>query len=101
MTVWFARQPLDGVERPLWWRPPSWPKQLAAMEAEIMGEPPGTIFPGRLQVSDEGGDIVHLDMYRSNQMERMRISVSRDVLRLYAEQLLAAANRPVHEEVAP
>lgn len=56
-----------------------------------------TVFPGRLVVSDEGtGEYVHLDMYRG-QMERMRISVTREVLRHYAERLLEAANRKVPE----
>ena len=64
-----------------------------------MDDHPGTIFPGRLQVSDEGtGDTVHLDMYRSNGMERMRISVTRDVLRIDAQRLLEAANRVVVAE---
>ena len=40
-----------------------------------------TRFPGRLVVADEGIDeFVHLDMYRTNQMDRMRISVDRDTL---------------------
>jgi len=53
-----------------------------------------TVFPGRLIVADEGtGEYVHLDMYRFNQMERLRISVTRDTLRLYAQKLLEAANR--------
>jgi hypothetical protein len=85
---------------PSWWRLPSWPDKLAAMERETcgMGHPSGSIFPGRLQISDEGGEIVHLDMYRANEMQRMRISVSRDVLRLYAQKLLEAANREVPTE---
>jgi len=53
-----------------------------------------TEFPGRLVVADEGGDHIHLDMYRTNQMDRMRITVTREMLRLYAENLLKAANRP-------
>ena len=78
-----------------WWRFPTWPEKLAAMEREVAGME-GTIFPGRLQVSDEGtGDIVHLDMYRANETTRMRISVSREVLRVYAQRLLEAANREV------
>lgn len=52
-----------------------------------------TEFPGRLVVSDEGGEIVHIDMYRSNDMDRLRIGVTRDMLRLYAQRLLEAANR--------
>lgn len=53
-----------------------------------------TVFPGRLVVADEGtGEYVHLDMYRAGQMERLRISVTRDVLRIYAQKLLEAANR--------
>jgi len=57
-----------------------------------------TVFPGRLVVADEGtGEYVHLDMYRTGQLERLRISVTRDVLRLYAQRLLEAANREIHE----
>ena len=57
-----------------------------------------TVFPGRLVVSDEGtGEYVHLDMYRTGQLERLRISVTRDVLRLYAQRLLEAANREIYE----
>ena len=47
--------------------------------------------PGRLVVNDEGGEVVHLDMYRDG--NRLRIEVTRDALRLYAQRLLAAANR--------
>jgi len=57
-----------------------------------------TVFPGRLVVSDEGtGEYVHLDMYRAGQLERLRISVTRDMLRLYAQRLLEAANREIYE----
>jgi hypothetical protein len=55
---------------------------------------PSTVLPGRLVVVDEGGEFVHLDMYRThNALIWMRISVSRSLLRLYAERLLEAANR--------
>jgi hypothetical protein len=69
----------------------SW-QQLELFEREMVSMQP-TIFPGRLVVADEGtGEYVHLDMYRG-QMERLRISVTRDVLRVYAQKLLEAANR--------
>ena len=58
-----------------------------------------TLFPGRLVVADEGTDeFVHLDMYRSSDRERLRISVTRDTLRLYAGNLLRAANRPAPDK---
>ena len=72
-----------------------WPLQLELFEQEMCGVEP-TIFPGRLTVADEGtGEYVHLDMYRTGQLERLRISVTRDVLRVYAQKLLEAANRKV------
>lgn len=74
----------------------SWPLQLELFEQETMGMQP-TVFPGRLVVADEGtGEYVHLDMYRGT-MERLRISVTREMLRQYAQRLLEAANRPVPE----
>ena len=68
----------------------SW-KQLELFGRDMVGMEP--TIPGRLVVSDEGtGEYVHLDMYRG-QMERLRISVTRNTLRLYAQKLLEAANR--------
>ena len=70
-----------------------WPLQLEMFEQEVCGMQP-TIFPGRLVVADEGtGEYVHLDMYRTGQLHHLRISVTRDVLRIYAQKLLEAANR--------
>jgi len=65
--------------------------QLELFEQDMVGMEP--MIPGRLVVSDEGtGEYVHLDMYRG-QTERLRISVTRNTLRLYAQKLLEAANR--------
>lgn len=54
--------------------------------------PPVSFKPGRLVVSDEGGEFVHIDLYR-DKMPRARIEVSRETLRLYAQRFLEAANR--------
>lgn len=54
----------------------------------------GSNFPGRLVVSDEGQGLVHIDMYRVRPEGWLRISVEREMLRLYAQRFLEAANRP-------
>ena len=54
----------------------------------------GSRFPGRLVVSDEGREVVHIDMYRVRPEAWLRISVEREMLRLYAQRFLEAANRP-------
>ena len=44
-----------------------------------------TEFPGRLVVADEGNELVHIDMYRTNALDRMRITVNREMLTLRRE----------------
>jgi hypothetical protein len=52
-----------------------------------------TVFPGRLVISDEGGPIVHIDMYRANELLHLRIGVTRETLLRYAQRMLEAGNR--------
>lgn len=49
---------------------------------------------GRLVVRDEGGRVVHIDIYPVNhQSSRVRITVTRDICLLYARNLLNAGIR--------